>query len=70
MEAVIQAGRTGLLEIQWPIGTPERSRMDSLRKEFLAVEERWRKVGEEAEEWGKSLEAVHPEMEEFQVGVV
>ena len=46
---------------------PERSRMDSLRSEFLAVEKRWSKVRAESEEWGRILESLHPEMETFQV---
>ncbi|CAI8007197.1 Dystrophin, partial [Geodia barretti] len=66
MEAVIQAGRSSLLDVHWPLGTPERSRMDSLRSEFLAVEKRWSKVRAESEEWGRILESLHPEMETFQ----
>ena len=69
IEAVIQAGRSGLLEIQWPGGSPERARMDALRKEFSSVEERWGRVRSEGVEWGRVLETVHPEMEELQVGV-
>jgi hypothetical protein len=66
MEAVVQAGRSSLLDIQWPLGTPERSRMDSLRGEFSAVERRWGRVRAESAEWGRLLESLHPEMETFQ----
>ena len=45
----------------------ERSRMDSLRSEFSAVERRWLKVKGEADEWGKLLDSIYPEMENFQV---
>ena len=69
LEVVVQAGRSGLLEVQWPAGSPQRARMDALRTEFASVEERWGRVRGESGEWGRVLETVHPEMEELQVGV-
>ena len=67
MEAVILAGKQTSLETQWSQGTPEKAAMDRLRVQYGTLEERWRRVSREAEEWGELLENVHPEMEKFQV---
>ena len=41
--------------------------MDNLWVQYGTLEERWRVVSREVEEWGELLENVHPEMEKFQV---
>ena len=67
MEAVILAGKQVAMETQWPPDTPERAAMDSLRAQYGALEERWKVLSREAEEWGQLVEKVLPEMEKFQV---
>ena len=67
MEAVILAGKQVAMETQWPPDTPERAAMDSLRAQYGALEERWKVLSREAEEWEQLLEKVLPEMEKFQV---
>ena len=70
MEAVILAGKQVAMETQWPPDTPERAAMDSLRAQYSALEERWKVLSQEAEEWGQLLEKVLPEMEKFQVHTI
>ena len=67
MESVIAGGKGVAMETHWPPGTPERASADSLRAQYSNLEERWRRVYTEAKEWGSTLEAVHPEMQHFQV---
>ena len=62
VEAVIKSGRQVAMETQWPQGTGE-----SLRSQFSGLEERWKKLWAEGEQWGKLLQSVHPELEKFQV---
>ena len=50
------------MERHWPEGTAE-----SLRSEYSGMESRWKWVLSEAEDWGRQLELVIPEMEKFQV---
>jgi len=49
------------------VGGAEKAARDNLRVQYGTLEERWRVVSREAEEWGELLENVHPEMEKFQV---
>ena len=55
------------METQWSQGTSEKAAMDNLWVQYGTLEERWRVVSREVEEWGELLENVHPEMEKFQV---
>ena len=64
------AGKQVAMETQWPPDTPERAAMDSLRAQYGALEERWKVLSREAEEWGQLLEKVLPEMEKFQVHTI
>ena len=63
MESVITSGRQMTTERHWPQETAE-----GLRSGYSGVENRWKWVWSEAEDWGKLLEIVLPEMEKFQVG--
>ena len=64
------AGKQVAMETQWPPDTPERAAMDSLRAQYGALEERWKVLSQEADEWGQLLEKVLPEMEKFQVHTI
>ena len=65
MESVIGSGRQMTMERHWPQETAE-----SLRSGYGGVENRWKWVWSEAEDWGKLLEIVLPEMEKFQVSIL
>ena len=62
MESIIISGQKMTMERHWPEGTAE-----SLRSEYSGMESRWKWVLSEAEDWGRQLELVIPEMEKFQV---
>ena len=62
MDRVISTGRIMMMERQWPQETSE-----SLKTGCSGVENRWKWVWSEAEDWGRLLEAVLPEMDKFQV---
>ena len=62
VDAVIKSGRQVAMETHWPQGTGE-----SLRSQYGGLEERWRKLWSEGEQWGQLLQSVHPELEKFQV---
>jgi len=62
METVITSGRHMMMERHWPKETAE-----GLKAGCSGVENRWKWVWSEAEEWGKLLDEVLPEMEKFQV---
>ena len=53
------------LERHWPPETAE-----SLKTGYGGLESRWKWVWSEADDWGKLLEIVLPEMERFQVSSV
>ena len=62
MESVIVSGRQVNNERHWPQETAE-----SMRSGYSGMESRWKWVWSEAEDWGKLLDIVLPEMEKFQV---
>ena len=62
MESVISSGKQMTMERHWPQDTAE-----SLRAGYSGVQSRWKWVLSEAEDWGKLLEIVLPEIEKFQV---
>ena len=62
IEALIASGKQTAMETHWPHGTAE-----SVRQQFSSLEERWKKLWSEGEEWGQLLEMIYPEMERFQV---
>ena len=62
VDAVLKSGRQVAMETHWPQGTGE-----SLRSQYSGLEERWRKLWSEGEQWGQLLQTVHPELEKFQV---
>ncbi len=64
MECVIALGRHVIMEKHWPQETA-----DSMRSGYNGVQDRWRWVWSEAEEWKRILEVLLPEMEKFQVRV-
>ena len=65
MGTVITSGRHMMMERHWPKETAE-----GLKAGCSGVENRWKWVCSEAEEWGKLLETVLPEMEKFQVRIL
>ena len=62
VEAVIALGRTVLAELHAP-----QSTLEGLRAQYSTVGERWKGVWSGAEQWGRLLDVVHPEMKQFQV---
>ena len=62
VDAVLKSGRQVAMETHWPQGTGE-----SLRSQYGGLEERWKKLWSEGEQWGQLLQTVHPELEKFQV---
>ncbi len=64
METVITSDRHMIMERHWPKETAE-----GLKAGCSGVENRWKWVWSEAQVWGKLLEAVLPEIENFQVRI-
>ena len=64
METVISAGKQVALELPWSGGV---SVGEGLRAQCSAIEERWGRVWQATEQWGETLDKIHPEMEQFQV---
>ena len=50
------------METHWPQGTGE-----NLRVQYSGLDERWKKLWTEGEQWGQLLHSIHPELEKFQV---
>ena len=61
MKTVVVSG-CHMMEQHWPQGTSE-----GLKSRCSGVENRWKWVLSEAEDWGKLLEDVLPEMTKFKV---